>query len=153
MAVGEEERRYLYDRIAEVTDERAARAMSDMFDDAGEDDPGLLARFDQQDAAIHDLSGRMGLVEHAVTELSGRIDRVEYAVTELSGRMTGVETELTHFQFRVETKLDGFRSDMEGLLHREIGTAIASQTRTVFVGIVAVTAAMFGMLLAVNQLL
>ena len=167
MAIDEEERRYLFERIAEVTDERAAQAMDDMFDDAEGEDPGIIARFDQQDAALGDLSGRMDRVEHAVTDLSGRMDRVEHAVTDLSGRMDRVEHAVTDLsnrvgslesafqqsEIRIETKLDGFRSDMEGLLHREIGGAIAAQTRTVLVGILAVTASMFGMLLAMNQLL
>ena len=181
MAIDEEERRYLFDRIAEVTDERAARAMNEMFDDAEGEDPGIIARFDQQDAALGDLSGRMDRVEHAVTDLSGRMDRVEHAVTDLSARMDRVEHAVTDLsgrmdrvehavtdlsnrvgslesafqqsEIRIEAKLDGFRADMEGLLHREIGGAIAAQTRTVLVGILAVTASMFGMLLAMNQLL
>ena len=153
MAIDEEERRYLFDRIAEVTDERAARAMNEMFDDAEGEDPGIIARFDQQDAALGDLSGRMDRVEHAVTDLSGRMDRVEHAVTDLSNRVGSLESAFQQSEIRIEAKLDGFRSDMEGLLHREIGGAIAAQTRTVLVGILAVTASMFGMLLAMNQLL
>ena len=153
MAIDEEERRYLFDRIAEVTDERAARAMNEMFDDAEGEDPGIIARFDQQDAALGDLSGRMDRVEHAVTDLSGRMDRVEHAVTDLSNRVGSLESAVQQSEIRIEAKLDGFRSDMEGLLHREIGGAIAAQTRTVLVGILAVTASMFGMLLAMNQLL
>jgi len=139
MAIDEEERRYLFDRIAEVTDERAARAMNEMFDDAEGEDPGIIARFDQQDAALGDLSGRM--------------DRVEHAVTDLSNRVGSLESAFQQSEIRIEAKLDGFRADMEGLLHREIGGAIAAQTRTVLVGILAVTASMFGMLLAMNQLL
>ena len=153
MAIDEEERRYLFDRIAEVTDERAARAMNEMFDDAEGEDPGIIARFDQQDAALGDLSGRMDRVEHAVTDLSGRMDRVEHAVTDLSNRVGSLESAFQQSEIRIEAKLDGFRADMEGLLHREIGGAIAAQTRTVLVGILAVTASMFGMLLAMNQLL
>ena len=121
MAIDEAERRHLFDRIAEVTDRRAAEAMSAMFDEAGDEDPGILARFDQQDAALTDLSGRMERVEHA--------------------------------QIRFDAKLDTFRADIEGLLHREIGAAIASQTRTVLFGILGVTAAMFAMLLTMNQVM
>lgn len=174
MTISEEERRYLHERIAEVTDERAARAMSDMLDDADEPDPGMIARFDQQDAALADLSGRMDRVERGVADLSVRMDRVERGVADLSGRMDRVEhsvadlaerlgrvedavTEqrfaLQHTEVRLEAKLDAFRSDIEGLLHREIGVAIASQTRTVLLGILSVTAAMFAMLLTMNQVL
>ena len=160
MALNEEERRFLFERIAETIGERAARAMSDQFDEANDEDPGIVARFDQQDAALNDLSGRMGRVEAAATDLSGRMDRVEHAVTDLSGRMDRVEHAVTELQsslqqveIRMDARFDVLRSDIEGLLHREIGVAIASQTRTVLLGILAVTAAMFAMLLTMNQVL
>ena len=146
MALNEEERRFLFERIAETIGERAARAMSDLFDEANDEDPGIVARFDQQDAALRDLSGRMDRVEHAVTDLSGRMDRVEQAVSDLQSSLQQVEV-------RMDARFDVLRSDIEGLLHREIGAAIASQTRTVLLGILAVTAAMFAMLLTMNQVL
>ena len=96
--MSEEGRRYLFEQIPEAIGERAARAMSDVFDEAKDDDPGLVARFDQQDAAINDLSVRMGRVEAAVTDLSVRMARLEVAVTDLSAPMGRVEAAVTELQ-------------------------------------------------------
>ena len=135
MAVSDEDRTYLFTRIAEAIDDRAARTMSELFEDAEGEDPGILARFDQQDAAIADLGARMGRLEE-------RFDGLEQRFGGLEQRFVGLGGEF-----------EAFRHQMEGLLHREIGAAIAAQTRTVLIGILAVTASMFGMLLAMNQLL
>lgn len=132
MAVSDEERRHPFRWIANLTDEQAARTMSEMFEEADDEDPGILARFDQQDAALSNLSGRLDGVERAVVDL-----RADFAA----------------FQLQTSTELRVFRADLEGLLHREIGRAIASQTRTVLVGIVGVTASMFAMLFAMQQFL
>ena len=132
MSVSDEDRTYLFTRIAEAIDDRAAQTMSELFDDAEGEDPGIIARFDQQDAAIADLHAQMGHLE---------------------SRFDGLETRFDGLEVRLDAKLDGFRHQIEGLLHREIGAAIAAQTRTVLVGILAVTASMFAMLLAMNQVL
>jgi hypothetical protein len=132
MSVSDEDRTYLFTRIAETIDDRAARTMSELFDDTEGEDPGILARFDQQDSAIADLRAQVGHLETRFDRLEGRFDAQE---------------------FQLDTKLDGLRHQIEGLLHREIGAAIAAQTRTVLVGILAVTASMFAMLLAMNQVL
>jgi hypothetical protein len=131
MSVSDEDRTDLFSRIAETIDDRAARTMSELFDDTEGEDPGILARFDQH-AAIADLRAQVGHLETRFDGLEGRFDGLE---------------------FQLDAKLDGFRHQIEGLLHREIGAAIAAQTRTVLVGILAVTASMFAMLLAMNQVL
>ena len=142
MSVSDEDRTYLFTRIAEAIDDRAARTMSELFADAEGEDPGILARFDQQDAAIADLGARMGRLEERFDGLEQRFDGLEQRFDGLEQRFVGLGGEF-----------EAFRHQMEGLLHREIGAAIAAQTRTVLVGILAVTASMFGMLLAMNQLL
>ena len=181
MAVSEEDRTYLFTRIAEAIDDRAARTMSELFEDAEGEDPGILARFDQQDAAIADLGTRMGRLEERFDGLEHRFDGLDQRLTGVEKRFDGLDQRLTGvekrfdgldqrltgvgkrfdgvddqfegLEFRIDATFDGFRHQMEGLLHREIGAAIAAQTRTVLVGILAVTASMFAMLLAMNQLL
>lgn len=154
MEINEEDRRYLFERIAEVTDERTAQTMSAMFDDAGEEDPGIIARFDQQDAALWDLSGRVDRLEKSVAEIAEAVGSLSKTVGDLSDTVLKLDEQ---FEQRIDARLDarfaGFRGEMEALLHREIGAAIASQTRTVLLGILGVSAALFAMLLGMNQFL
>ena len=149
MAVSDEDRTYLFTRIAEAIDDRAARTMSELFEDAEGEDPGILARFDQQDAAIADLGARMGRLEERFDGLEQRFDGLEQRFDGLEQRFDGLGQRFDG----LSGEFEAFRHQMEGLLHREIGAAIATQTRTVLVGILVVTASMFGMLLAMNQLL
>lgn len=216
MHVSDDDRQVLFETVAGSLEERAAQFMSAMFEDAEVEDPGILARFDQQDAAlaaldrrmgrvedgfaridgslgrleqamtdltgrviamderlggvegsVTDLTGRviamderLGGVEGSVTDLTGRVVRVEDETTGLTGRVTRTEQGLTDLTVEVEAlgaqqeaRFDAQLATLEGLLHREIGAAIAAQTRTVLFGVLAVTAAMFGLLLAVNQVL
>ena len=156
MSVSDEDRTYLFTRIAEAIDDRAARTMSELFADAEGEDPGILARFDQQDAAIADLGARMGRLEERFDGLEQRFDGLEQRFDGLEQRFDGLEQRFDGLEQRfvgLGGEFEAFRHQMEGLLHREIGAAIAAQTRTVLVGILAVTASMFGMLLAMNQLL
>jgi hypothetical protein len=125
MSISAEDRRHLLERLEQVTDERAARTMSEFFDEHDDEDPSIMARFDQQDAALRDHSARFD-----------QIDR----------RFETQELQLDH-------RFDRLALELTGVFRTEIAAAITSQTRTVIFGMLGSAAALFAMAIAIGQVL
>ena len=138
MAVSPEDRQHLQERIAEVTDERAPRIMSELFDEDRED-PGILARFDQQDAMLGELSGRLGRLEE-------RVDGVERRFDQIDARFDQVLEML-------DVKLDAMRYETLAAFRGEIQTAINGQWRTVLIGMTTLALLLVATSLALGQIL
>lgn len=145
MAVSPEDRRHLQERIAEVTDERAARTMSELFDEDRED-PGILARFDQQDAMLGELSGRLGRLEE-------RVDGVERRLDQIDARFDQIDTRLDQVLEMLDVKLDAMRYEVLASFRGEIQTAVNGQWRTVLVGMATLALLLVATSLALGQIL
>ena len=152
MAVSPEDRRHLQERIAEVTDERAARTMSELFDEDRED-PGILARFDQQDAMLGELSGRLGRLEERVDGVERRLDQIDARFDQIDTRLDQIGTRFDQVLEMLDVKLDAMRYEVLASFRGEIQTAVNGQWRTVLVGMATLALLLVATSLALGQIL
>ena len=149
MTVSSEDRRHLEEQIAEVTDERAARTMSELFDEDDED-PGILARFDQQDAML-DEHGRM-LAEHG-RRLAALEHGLEHGLDGVRRRLDTHDQRFDQVIEVLELKLDAMRYEVLSTFRGDIQHAVNGQWRTVMIGMGTLGVVLVASAVAFAQLL